>query len=224
MKRRSPCGYTWRLSIPKILYILFITSILQVNLRAQTMLINPGAEGGFEIGSTFASNGWTLVNGATNQLFVGNVAPPSAGVNCAYVSNDAGGAAYTYTNTASSTVHFYRDITFPAGEPLIQLTFKWKCQGELNYDYVTVYSMPTSQTPNVNNPVGGFQSWLNIPVSYPGAVVHATPPNLNLQSTFQTQTICLPSSYAGTTRRIVFMWSNDGSAGTQPPGSIDEIF
>jgi len=88
---------------------------------------------------------------------------------------------------------------------------------------VTVYSMPTSGTPVFNSPAGGFQSWLNIPTAYPGAVVHSTPPNLNLQATYQTQSICLPAAYAGTTRRLVFMWSNDGSLGTEPPGSVDEI-
>src|SRR5207247_762 len=101
--------------------------------------------------------------------------------------------------------------TFPAGENNIVLSFKWKAQGEGSYDYVTVYSMPTSNTPTFNNPAGGFQSWLNIPTSYPGAVVHASPQNLNLQGAYQTQTICLPAAYAGTTRRLVFMWSNDGS-------------
>ncbi|MEQ1744256.1 MAG: hypothetical protein ABMA02_02440 [Saprospiraceae bacterium] len=190
---------------------------------AQTTLISPTGDGGFENGSTFAANGWTLVNGATNQWFLGAVAPPSAGANCAYVSNDVAGATYNYDIVAASTVHFYRDITFPAGQTSITLTFKWKVQGESSYDYVTVFSMPTSNTPLPNSPAGGFQSWLNIPTAYPGAVIHCTPPNLNLQGTYQTQTICLPASYAGTTRRLVFMWTNDTSAGTQPPGSIDEI-
>lgn len=209
-------------SICKFLMVFTIVCFTQ-SVRAQTTLIDPNGAGGFELGNTFALNGWTLVNGATNQLFVGTVAVPSAGTNSAYVSDNVAGTTYNYINTAASTVHFYRDVTFPAGETNIVLNFKWKCQGEGSYDYVTVYSMPTSVTPVVNMPAGAFQSWLNIPVVYPGAVIHSTPPNLNLQGTYQTQTICLPSSYAGTTRRLVFMWSNDGSAGTQPPGSIDEI-
>ncbi|MBK6994060.1 MAG: right-handed parallel beta-helix repeat-containing protein [Lewinellaceae bacterium] len=195
-----------------------------VNIIAQTTLISPTGDGGFENGGTFAANGWTEVNGATNNWFLGAVSTPSAGANAAYVSNDVAGATYTYTVTTANTVHFYRDVTFPAGEPNIVLTFKWKAGGESSWDYVTVYSMPTSNTPVVNSPAGAFQSWLNIPVAYPGAVVHCTPPNLNLQSgAYQTQTICLPAGYAGTTRRLVFMWSNDGSGGAQPPASVDEI-
>lgn len=198
-----------------------------VNIIAQTTLISPTGDGGFENGATFVANGWTEVNGAfngsNNNWFVGAVSTPSAGANAAYISNDAAGATYNYLVTDVSTVHFWRDITFPAGETNIVLTFKWKTFGEVNFDYVTVYSMPTSNTPTVDNPVGAFQSWLNIPVSYPGAVIHCTPPNLNVQAAYQTQTICLPAAYAGTTRRLVFMWSNDPSVGTQPPGSIDEI-
>ncbi|MGB4937647.1 MAG: hypothetical protein WBO30_11575, partial [Ferruginibacter sp.] len=207
----------------KKIYFLLLTILAAVSSQAQTTLISPTGEGGFENGATFAANGWTVVNGATNQWFVGTVAVPSAGTNSAYISNDVAGATYNYLNSSASTVHFYRDITFPAGETNIVLSFKWKAVGEGNYDYVTVYSMPTSVTPVFNSPAGGSQSWLNIPTAYSGAVVHATPPNLNVQATYQTQTICLPAAYAGTTRRLVFMWSNDGSLGGPQPGSIDEI-
>ncbi len=202
-----------------IILVLFVS----LQLKAQTVLISPTGDGGFENGTTFAANGWTEVNGAaTNQWFVGTPSTPSAGTNAAFISNNSG-VGNLYTTSSSSTVHFYRDVTFPSGETTITLTFKWKAQGESNYDYVTVYSMPTSLTPSANSPTGGFQSWLNIPTVYSGAVVHANPLKLNLQSTYQTQTICLPPSYAGTTRRLVFMWSNDASGGATPPGSIDEI-
>jgi hypothetical protein len=33
---------------------------------AQTLLINPAAEGGFENGNTFAANGWSVANSANN--------------------------------------------------------------------------------------------------------------------------------------------------------------
>ncbi|MFN8333131.1 MAG: hypothetical protein U0T81_18280 [Saprospiraceae bacterium] len=67
-------------------------------------------------------------------------------------------------------------------------------------------------------PPGGFQSWLNIPTTYAGAVVHSTPPNLNLQGTYQTQTICLPSAHAGTTRRLVLR----GRMTDQPVHNLQE--
>src|SRR5687767_7218006 len=102
--------------------------------NAQTVLINPATDGGFELGPDFTSNGWTLVNGSqTNKWFVGTVATPSAGTNSAYVSDNATGSTYNYIITANSVVHFYKDITFPAGETNIQLTFKWKAQGESTF-------------------------------------------------------------------------------------------
>lgn len=201
-----------------LLFLLFVS----FQLKAQTVLISPTGDGGFENGATFAANGWTVVNGATNQWFVGSVITNS-GSNSAYVSNDVAGATYNYLNTSASTVHFYRDVTFPSGQSNITLSFKWRASGEASYDYVTVYSVPTSITPALNTPSGGFQSWLNIPTSYTGAVIHSSFPNLNLNNNYKEQSICLPSSYAGTTRRLVFMWSNDGSGGTQFPGSIDDI-
>lgn len=205
--------------VSAVLFGAFSLILGQVSAQT-TVLISPTGDGGFENGATFAANGWTLVNGATNQWFVGNVAAPSAGANSAYISDNAAGTTYNYNIGSASTVHFYRDVTFPAGQPNITLTFKWKTQGEGSYDYVTVFAMPTSNTPLVNVPAGAFHSWLNIPTSYPGATILCTPPNLNLQTSYQTQTVCLPAAFAGTTQRLVFMWSNDPSAGTQPPGSV----
>jgi hypothetical protein len=216
--------YSFFRPVPNVFKLLAVITCLGISqVSAQTTLISPTGDGGFESGSTFTANGWTVVNGATNQWFVGSTATASAGNNSAYISDNTSGTTYNYSTSSSSTVHIYRDVTFPTGETNIVLSFKWKGYGEGNYDYLTVYSMPTSVTPVVNTPAGGSSSWLNIPTSYSGAVVHCSPQNLNLQSSYQTQTICLPSSYAGTTRRLVFMWSNDGSVGTQPPGSIDEI-
>jgi hypothetical protein len=202
-----------------------LTATATTSSVGATLLVSPFGDGGFENGSTFAANGWTAVNGtATNKWFVGSVATPFAGANAAYISNDASGATHTYTNTSASTVHFYRDVTFPAGQSLINLSFRWRAQGEGSYDYVTCYVMPISNTPAVNSPAGGLSSWNNFPTAYPGAVIYNSPPNLNLQgATYQTQNICLPGAFAGTTQRLVFAWSNDGSAGTNPPGTIDDI-
>lgn len=214
--------------------LLLILCSIGLTAGAQTTLISPTGDGGFESGSTFSANGWTVVNGTdSNQWFVGSTATASAGSNSAYISNNAAGTTYNYLTstsasspaTAGSVVHFYRDVTFPAGETNILLSFKWKAGGESTWDYLTVYSMPTTVTPVFHSPAPTTSSsWNNIPTVYSGAVVHSSPPNLNLQSSsYQTQTICLPASYAGTTRRLVFMWSNDGSGGVQPPASVDEI-
>src|SRR5262245_41031741 len=85
-----------------------------------TTLVSPTAEGGFELGADFPSNGWTVVNGSNNRLFVGTAAVPSAGTNSAF----SGSSSSSFTGEAFSNVnHFYRDIAFPAGETIINLTF-----------------------------------------------------------------------------------------------------
>ena len=208
--------------VPAVVFLTLAGTMLQAQM---TTLIDPAGDGGFENGASFVANNWLLPTNTapTNQFWVGTTGGASAGVNCAYVSDNLTGATHNYNTSATSTFLFYRDVTFPAGQTDIRLTFKWKGQGESSWDYVTVFSMPTTNVPLHNSPAGAFQSWLAIPTAYPGAVVHCTPPNLNLQSGYQTQTICLPASYAGTTRRLVFMWSNDSSGGTQPPAAVDEI-
>lgn len=207
----------------------FITAILFVALSvfqstAQTILIDPNGDGGFENGTSFSANGWTLVNGTgPNKWHIGNAGGAMAGTNKAYISDNSG-LTNTYSIDFPERVHFYRDITFPANETVIKLTFKWLAQGESLYDYLLVCVMPVSQTPTASNPTPvGSSNWTAISTTYPGSIILSSPPNLNLQGTVQTQTIDLPQNFAGTTQRLVFMWSCDGFAGTNPPASIDAI-
>lgn len=176
---------------------------------AQT-LVNPTAEGGFESGTSFAANGWTVVNGSqTNQWHLGNPTGVGAtGARAAFISND-GGTNYQYTNTTSSVVHFYRDITIPAGTT-VNLSFSWKGYGESGYDYLQVFLVPTSTTPAAGTQLTSGQ----------------VGSNLNSQTTWQSASfsnITCNNTSGPITRRLVFSWRNDGSLGTQPPGAIDNI-
>ncbi|MES2863281.1 MAG: GEVED domain-containing protein, partial [Bacteroidota bacterium] len=202
---------TSRLSILVLLFSFFISS-------AQTTIISPSGDGGFENGSTFAANGWTNASSANNPWVVGTAvaALPITG-NSAYISNDGGVAnAYTPANNASN--FFWRDVTVPAGESVINLTFNWMCQGETIWDNWQVFYAPTSVVPvgSTTHPGSGAT---NVPAGIAGATWIG---NGNLQGTVQTATIYLPASLAGTTFRLIFHWKNDGT-GTQPPASIDNI-
>jgi hypothetical protein len=58
-----------------------------------------------------------------------------------------------YTDSSSSVTFLYQDVTFPAGEVKINLSFKLLVQErlvlqELIYDYFRVYLVPTSFTPS----------------------------------------------------------------------------
>jgi|GEM_PF-1867322 len=190
----------------KIIYFI-VASLISLMMQAQTVLVNPNAEGGFELGTDFAANGWTVDNGAqTNQWFVGTV-PLSPNNNAAYISNDFG-TSWNYTNTSTSVVHFYRDITFPAGETDIQLSFWIKGIGESSFDRLRVYLVPTTTTPVAGTELSS------------GQVGQA---NYSLQNEWIKVGIQIPASAAGTTQRLVFSWRNDNSLGTNPPIAIDNI-
>ena len=85
---------------------------------AQTTIINPTGDGGFENGGSFLANGWSVTNDANaalNNWYVGATPVAFGGTNAAYISNTSG-ATWAYSLTTPSTTHFYRDVTVPAGE------------------------------------------------------------------------------------------------------------
>ncbi|MEO5984790.1 MAG: hypothetical protein ABIP80_04750, partial [Ferruginibacter sp.] len=135
------------------IYTLFALLFLGIyGTNAQTTLISPTGDGGFETGATIALNNWTAVNAATNTWQAGTAATAFAGARGAYVSNN-GGTTWAYTVGTLQTSHFYRDIVVPAGEANIPLSFQWKGNGESGFDRLLVYTAPTSVTPVANSPL-----------------------------------------------------------------------
>jgi hypothetical protein len=198
--------------IKHIFFNLFFVLLFVFVSQAQTILINGATTGGFEGGSGFAANGWTVVNGSeTNRWYCvtpGNPATPFAGSNCAYISNThPAGGSYAYTVNSASVVHFYRDVTIPAGEPYLNLQFRYKGQGESTYDFIRVFVVPTTTTPVAGTQLTAGQ----IGATYYNLVSSWTTANINFCGT------------PGSTIRLVFSWRNDNSLGTQPPGAIDNI-
>ena len=193
-----------------ILSVIFfaITGLAQVELI-------PPAEGGFETGTTFATNFWTVVlSGATNSWADGTVAAAVfAGTRAAYVSRD-GGTTYLYTFTSASTSHFYRDIVVPAGATFITLSFEMKGSGQLNIDRLLVYTAPTAVTPVAAVPAS------------PGAAIPGATLVFQqsvLSNSYSLQTIPLPNGLAGTTVRLIFTWQNNNAGGVQTPAAVDNV-
>ena len=183
----------------------------------QTVLVNPAAEGGFESGSSMATNGWTVVNHAStanNNWYVGATPVSFAGTNAAYISNDAG-VTWAYSTTVTSTSHFYRDVTVPSGESKINLQFQWKGNGELNWDRLLVYVAPTTVTPVAGAPISNSTVLTGATLVY----TQATFP----QAAYTNANFYLPTSLAGTTFRLIFAWQNDAGGGTSPGVSVDNI-
>ena len=201
----------------KSLLLVLVAFFASITTQGQTTLISPTGDGGFENGATFASNGWTTANSANNPWIVGTAITTTPFVGkSAYISDNAVANSYNTANNSSN--FFYRDVTVPAGETKIVLTFNWSCQGESSWDNWQVFYAPTTVTPvgSVTYPGSGT-------TSVPGGIAGATFVGFGqMTAGIQTATLSLPASLSGTTFRIIFSWKNDGG-GAQPPAGIDNI-
>lgn len=193
----------------QIKLLLFLVILMQIRSEAQTILVSPTGDGGFETGTTFAANGWTVVNSLplqTNQWFLGTTVAGFTGARCAFV-----GTASTnnnYNANAASVVHIYRDIVIPSGQSSIKLKFRWKSRGRANEDIMNIYLTPVSYTPTAGT----------------------IPPAANLigedyrnNTTWVNDSLDLDCSFSGTTQRLVFTWLNDGSTGNNPAIALDNV-
>ncbi|MES2727444.1 MAG: T9SS type A sorting domain-containing protein [Bacteroidota bacterium] len=189
------------------------------SLNAQTVLINPAGDGGFQNGSTFAANGWSVSNSANNPWVVGTAitTTPIAG-NSAYISNTSGTSA-SYATGSSALNYFWRDVSVPAGESIIRLSLNWSQQGESTWDLWQVFTAPTTLTPVgiTTHPGSGLT---NVPAGIAAATFVG---NGQITTGVQSSSFILPASLAGTTFRLIFAWKNDGGGGTQPPAVLDNI-
>ena len=192
------------------------------NLQAQ--IINPATDGGFELGTTFAANGWTVVNTANspyNAWWVGTAPTGIGSGNIAYISDDISGATHNYSTSQATVVHFYKDVTIPVGD-VATLQFDIIVNGENNYDLLQVSLAPTSVTPTAATTFPGSGTAAIVP----GATVLGN--YTMLGTTSQTITIAIPNSILNNcsspvTIRLIFSWKSDSSVGTQPPAAIDNI-
>ncbi|MGV3460484.1 MAG: T9SS type A sorting domain-containing protein [Flavobacterium sp.] len=173
------------------------------------VLIDPAGAGGFELGPTWADNGWTVVN-STNangnkKWYLGTGQAGYTGARAAFIGNDETTAA---TGNGARKIHFYREVTFPAGATNIVLSFKVKQEVlDAGFDYIQVN---TAQAVPVNNQ------------EPPGTVQFDPFPEDDPVPTFTTQTVNLPNSLAGTTRYLIFTFISDNA---EPRGfpAIDAI-
>jgi hypothetical protein len=203
----------------KKIYLMIVFALFAfTNIIAQTVLISPTGDGGFDNGSTFAANGWSESSSINNPWVIGGAitTAPFSG-RSAYIS-DNGGTTNTYTAANSATNYFWRDVTVPAGETKIVLSLNWSLQGEVNWDNWQVFTAPTTITPIgvASHPGSGLT---NVPSGITGATFVG---NGTLTSGIQTSTFNLSPTLAGTTFRLIFSWKNEPS-GAQPPAALDNI-
>lgn len=186
-----------------------IASVWSFQASAQTVLVDPNGGGGFESGTTFEANGWTVVNGSqTNKWYVGSLTTgaPNGGTRAAFVSNT--GNDNTYSTSSSSRVYFYQDVEIT--EPgFMEISFSYLADAESSWDYTRVYLADASAP----LPEAGTE----LPSSY-------TDLTGNLSEIYEwTNLSYLVPDVTPGTKRIVFMWRNDGGGGQAPGGSVDNI-
>lgn len=152
---------------------------------------------------------WTLVNGnQSNKWYIGQ--PTGTADNVLFVSNN--GTTATYTFDEASVVWAYRDIQFGQNVSEFELSFSWKAEGEtvypIAYDFVRVYiADPTPLQ------AGVWDESSLLPLSE----------KLNRQSSWQQFSTVIDGSYAGQTKRLVFVWKNDNRDGNNPSAMIDSV-
>ncbi|MEX2190961.1 MAG: fibronectin type III domain-containing protein [Bacteroidota bacterium] len=197
----------------KALFLAMAILFIGPASMAQTVLINPNEEGGFENGTSFEANGWTVANDSPNGWVAGYGAKAD-GLRGGYVSNNSDFNLYTYGSVSIS--HFYRDVSFPAGETMILLKFTWRGKGEPNKAFMRVYLVETHVTP-----VAGA-------VLSSGLIGRTSYAHPFYGDQYRDEYIILDASNAGTVKRLVFTWENDAnlsgpSGGGQPPTCVDNI-
>lgn len=214
--------------------IIAACCFLTTFIHAQTVLVSPTGNGGFELGSgSFVDNGWTLVNNTNtvaNKWYTGigftsgGYTFPSA-TRCAYVSgNDGTNWSYTTTNPAS--VHFYRDVIVPAGETNVSLSFKFQQNGVTNAKLI-VYACPITLTPVVGQPTNGSvnigtNGWgtVGLPVRLLNTLTPQIFGTVTYNATIPADLINACSST--NSFRLVFTWNSSTTIG-DPPAAVDEI-
>ena len=157
----------------------------------------------------------TLIFSATSATIAGNAA---------YISNDNGVTNSYGGYPTNRTVYFYRDITtVPANEKAMTLTFDVKSAPASGGGW-QVFVAPITQT------VIGTDTQVTPPFTYliaPTTSVWAGATlisfNSNPQVATTKTTAYIPKSFAGTSFRLIFVWTNGTSAGTLPPAAIDNI-
>ena len=158
-----------------------------------------------------SSNYWQFTGNEQTNTWIVNENPFNLenGDYSLFVSDN--NSTYGYNNESESHSYAYHDISFPENKDVFVLEFDWSSRGEhtvgSDYDWMDVYLADTSLTPN-----GGTD-------------LEVSPLNsgyYNDNYIVRHAYLVLDNSYAGTIKRLIFGWRNDGSVGDLPAW-IDNI-
>ena len=173
-------------------------------------------------GATPEISVWSAEEDA-NKWSVGNVM--GNGGKSMYISKDNGVSA-AYNDNKKSHSMAYVTVDFD-NSPKFAISFDWigrgsdyesKEGGYWEQDYMMVYMVPDS----TELPKTWSQEQYNWFKDVPGARTIGRKKYLN-RSRWTTVSDTLPSSYAGTKRKLIFMWLNDEGMYSAPTMAVDNI-
>ncbi len=201
------------------IYLFALSICFTFSAFAQTTIISPNGDGGFETGTTVAANGWVAVNPGSTTLdnwVVGAAPSASAGTRCAYIST-TNGTTWDYSNF-NTVEHLYKTFAVPTNETSLSLSFKWKAGGEgtlaADNDNMKVFLVPSNIVPTLNN---------QLPTNSQILGTNAISGMYKLNgTTYNTETINF-SLTAGLTYKLIFSWKSNASITSPPPAVIDEV-
>jgi hypothetical protein len=154
-----------------------------------------------------------LISSPTNAWTIGNNYNGDNNLpgHSLYVSND-NGISNSFNNADSTISYAYIDFNVPQDAVSFYIDFKYKSSLISNSDGMKVYLTSNGSSLSLNSlPNDMYQV---------GSILYNNTNNL-----WKQEHIELPSAYTGSTRRIVFVWTNDASSINNSSSiAIDDIY
>lgn len=160
------------------------------------------------------SGKWTFVNGSQSCRFViGSLATTTG--NSLYIYNTE---SKDYSYNAAATVYAYTALQLEEGT--YEFNYKWKANGQSNYDYARVFLAPNGTALTAGTAVlSCYQS-----ASQNGyiALDGGDQSQLSLNYNWQNERVIVDIP-ATQTYKFVVMWTNDDRYANQPPLAFDDF-
>ena len=163
-----------------------------------------------------AGNSWMLINGNLTNAWAYGSAVNNGGENALYISND-GGTTHAYTITSAAVVYATKAIQIAEDGHYI-FSYDWLANGESSYDYIRVALVPADVQLTAATSVPTGVSTTALPT---GWIALDGGSKLNLVTDWENKTVTVP--VAAGLYKIVILWKDDTSGGTNPPAAIDNF-
>ena len=162
-------------------------------------------------------NNWvTLVNGATNPWVIGTAENADTTVSMGhalYITQDSGATA-SYDQDAEAVSYAAMDVLLPGG--MTNFSYDWKCKGEDGYDFLRIALAPAGTTLQAGD--AGDISDNDLPTGWIALDGGAQLANHDTWQHVEDSVATPAGAY-----RLVLVWNNDMSMGTDPAGVVDNL-